>query len=227
MFFAIDHNFTGAQLAACVEAVKGAASVLGYSQTGIYGGYEHIVAMQRARACGLFFQTYAWSGGRVAPGVHIYQRQNGQTIGGGTVDLCTIFDAANYGMASAGSTSIEGEDELSAEDVKAITTFVDKRLAAAEQRDRRESRARVFQRHELPGAPIWIVGHGFEPRPLAEDTPQRHDKDILKGDTLLVDAGDFDRPQQISEAAWSVLIEEHDRHLDAIAERVAAKLASK
>lgn len=133
----------------------------------------------------------------------------------------------NYIYNTSVFAGAQGDDELSAEDVKAITDFVDQRVAASEQRNRRESRARVYQRHELPGAPLWIAGPTFVPRALADDTPVRHDRDILKGDSLLVDSGDFDRPQPISEAAWALLLEEHDRFRNAIADAVVAKLGTK
>lgn len=136
-------------------------------------------------------------------------------------------DQSQLSFSQIAGATTQGDDELSAEDVKAITDFVDQRVAASEQRNRRETRARVYQRHELPGAPLWIAGPTFVPRALAADTPARHDRDILKGDTLLVDSGDFDRPQPISEAAWEVLIEEHDRFRNAIADAVVAKLGTK
>jgi hypothetical protein len=114
IYFAIDHDYSGPALAACVEAVKAASTVLGAGMTGIYGGYNHIVSMQAARACGFFWQTYAWSGGRVATGIHLYQYRNGQNVGGGSVDFCESR-AANYGQSGTaveggGATPIQEED---------------------------------------------------------------------------------------------------------------------
>lgn len=123
-----------------------------------------------------------------------------------------------------GATIIQ-EDDLSAEDVAAINAHTDTRISQAEGRFRREIRARVYKRTELLGAPLWIAGPTFVPRAVAKDNATRHDQDILKGDTLLVDAGDFIAPQEISETAWAVLIEEHDRFRNAIADAVVAKLA--
>lgn len=135
-------------------------------------------------------------------------------------DYNLIFDTSSF----AGAT--QGDDELSAADVKAITDFVDQRIGASESRNRRETRARVYQRHELPNAPLWIAGPTFVPRALQPNTPERYDQACLQGDTLLVDPGDFARPQPISEVAWKLLIEEHDNFRNAIADAVVAKLKS-
>jgi len=40
-----------------------------------------------------YWQTYGWSGGKVVPGVHIYQRKNGQKLGGITVDLDVMYES--------------------------------------------------------------------------------------------------------------------------------------
>lgn len=146
---------------------------------------------------------------------------NGNIGGASPVDLNAFTEAFLTNITT------QGEDELSAAEVKTITDFIDQRIAASEDRNRRESRARVYQRHEIPGAPLWLAGPTFVPRAVADDTPTDHDRDILKGDSLLVDPGDFDRPQQISEAAWAVLVQEHDNFRNAIADAVVAKLAAK
>lgn len=136
-------------------------------------------------------------------------------------------DQSQLSFSQIAGATTQGDDELSAADVKTITDFIDQRVAASEQRNRRESRARVYQRHELPGAPLWVAGPTFVPRALQQNTPERYDQACLQGDTLLVDPGDFDRPQPISEVAWKLLVEEHDNFRNAIADAVAAKLASK
>lgn len=100
----------------------------------------------------------------------------------------------------------------------AITAAIDARIGVAEQRNRRESRpARVYKRAD---GSLWIAGPTVVPRPVAADTATRHDRDILKGDSLLVDAGDFTSPQPISDEAWKVLEEEHARFRDYLAGRL-------
>lgn len=130
-------------------------------------------------------------------------------------------------VAGGGGTPIQQGDEFDMASLEDLSRIVDERISLSEQRNRRETRARVYQR-TINGQPqLWVAGPTFVPRKVADDTTARHDKDILKGDTLLVDAGDFASPQTISETAWAVLIEEHDRFRNAIADAVVAKLAAK
>lgn len=115
IYFTIDHDYAGPALAACVQAIKGAVSVLGFGRVGIYGGYSHILAMQAARACAYYWQTFAWSYGKVASGIHLYQYDNGVTLANGNVDLCQIKQA-NFGqpgaaVAGGGGTPI-GEADM-------------------------------------------------------------------------------------------------------------------
>jgi peptidoglycan hydrolase-like protein with peptidoglycan-binding domain len=70
-----------------VDYLHGVASVVGLNRVGLYGGIGAIQIAQGSNAACWYWQTYAWSGGRVAPGVHIYQYLNGQTINGASVDF--------------------------------------------------------------------------------------------------------------------------------------------
>jgi hypothetical protein len=217
---AADWDVQDSQFAACDDYMRGFASVLGVNRTGIYAGLHY---MNHVHAAGLavgFWQASAtsWNHGEQAQmPVQYVQTTNTPPLPG--TDHNYIND-----MTTVAGAATQGDDELSAADVKAITDFIDQRVAASEARNRRESRARVYQRRELPGAPLWSAGPTVGPRAVQADTPARHDKDILKGDTLLVDPGDFASPQPISEAAWAVLVEVHDAFRDAIADAVVAKL---
>lgn len=70
-----------------VDYLRGVESVIGHARTGLYAGIGGIQVAQGAGVAAWFWQTYAWSGGKVAPGVHIYQYRNGQTINGASVDF--------------------------------------------------------------------------------------------------------------------------------------------
>jgi peptidoglycan hydrolase-like protein with peptidoglycan-binding domain len=90
-----------------VDYMHGVASVIGLDRTGLYAGLAGIQAVQAAGAARWFWQTYAWSGGKVAPGVHIYQYRNGQTINGASVD----FDRSlqdNFGQIGGGAQPASG-----------------------------------------------------------------------------------------------------------------------
>lgn len=118
VYFVVDHDYSGAALAAAIQGLQGAASVLGKGRTGFYGGGPHIRAAMNANACSYFWQTYAWSGGAVVPGIHIYQYRNGQTLAGGSVDFVRSYQAnfGQVGSALAGGSAIiindNEEDEM-------------------------------------------------------------------------------------------------------------------
>ena len=89
IYFAVDYDPSGTpEMNAAVAYIQGAASVLGPSLTGVYGGLRVVNACATAKACAWFWQTYAWSGGVFSPVAQLRQVKNGQTVAGGTVDLC-------------------------------------------------------------------------------------------------------------------------------------------
>jgi hypothetical protein len=98
IYLSVDFDATDSQLKGPVaDALLGAGHVLGAGRVGVYGGYKTIVW---ARANGLaswFWQTYAWSAGRWAPGNHIEQYDNGVSLGGGNIDLNRALKA-DYGQ---------------------------------------------------------------------------------------------------------------------------------
>lgn len=56
---------------------------------GVYGSYRVVSALKET--CLRFWQTYAWSGGRVSPHAHMVQFHNGEQLCGGAVDLNLAF----------------------------------------------------------------------------------------------------------------------------------------
>lgn len=120
--FAVDFDAEGADLAAVVEGIKGAVSVLGYGSVGAYGGFSVIEAVRGI--CKYGWQTYAWSGGRVSSNASLYQYLNGQVVNGGSVDLCRNlaedFGAFNgtLGAGTAGSLTGSNTSGHSTEEVQ-------------------------------------------------------------------------------------------------------------
>jgi len=58
IFFAIDYD---APLSVSASYIRGAASVRGFSRTGVYGGYKQVKYCLDTRACAWAWQTLAWS----------------------------------------------------------------------------------------------------------------------------------------------------------------------
>ena len=96
VYFAVDFDPNGSELPVVVEYVQGAASVLGAARTGVYGGESVVNAVDHARACKYYWQTYAWTN-TWAPFVQLRQVENGVALAGATVDLNTSH-AADYGQ---------------------------------------------------------------------------------------------------------------------------------
>jgi hypothetical protein len=85
------------QWAACAQALRGAASVLGPARVGVYGSYDVMQWAKRDGVARWYWQTYAWSGGRWAGHNNLEQYRNGVSLAGGTVDLCRS-KTADYGQ---------------------------------------------------------------------------------------------------------------------------------
>lgn len=74
VYFACDEDadYTGQVNA----ALRGAASVLGGDKVGIYGGYTVVDSALKTHAAAKGWQTMAWSQGKVARGIALYQAIN-------------------------------------------------------------------------------------------------------------------------------------------------------
>jgi hypothetical protein len=87
-YFAVDFDVQAVQWDTVRQYFQGAASVIGLPFVGIYGGLNAMLWAKTADVARWFMQTYAWSGGIWANGVHIEQYRNDVSLVGGTVDLC-------------------------------------------------------------------------------------------------------------------------------------------
>lgn len=102
VYYAIDYNAHGAaEMAQLTGFFKGINSVRGITTTGVYGGLVAIQFAQANKLADWFWQTYAWSAGRVAARINLYQYLNGQTINGGAVDLVRSL-TDNFGQIGDG-----------------------------------------------------------------------------------------------------------------------------
>lgn len=87
IFFAVDFDVTPAQKLRMGEYFRAVEKVLGHERTGCYGGFYAVRYLVGKKLCRWFWQTAAWSGGRVHPRADFYQYRNGATVAGGQVDL--------------------------------------------------------------------------------------------------------------------------------------------
>lgn len=106
VYFAVDRDTTSANYANVDDYLNGAASVLGRERTGIYAEADLIDHCAKVKSASWFWQTYAWSGGRISPNAHLYQYRNGQIINGSKVDFTRALKL-NYGQNEVSPVSPE------------------------------------------------------------------------------------------------------------------------
>lgn len=101
-----------------VDYVHGAASVMGYARTGIYGEYEVIAQVSLEDACRYLWQCRAWSGSpvRLHPERHLYQPFPGGTVNGALVD----YDAAYGPDQGLWMPPQQEDDSMSDNDILAV-----------------------------------------------------------------------------------------------------------
>lgn len=98
IYFACDYDAPEEDQVLINDYLDGVAGVIGRNRTGIYGGYGPVSRAKAAGKAAWFWQTYAWSGGKVLTGIHLYQYSNGQKVGGEDVDLTRALQSS-YGQS--------------------------------------------------------------------------------------------------------------------------------
>jgi hypothetical protein len=106
IYLSVDFDVASGQWSAVREALRGAASVIGASRVGVYGGRRAIEWARRDHVAAWFWQTYAWSSGVWVPGNHIEQYRNGVALAGATLDLDRAL-AADFGQWTIGDDSVD------------------------------------------------------------------------------------------------------------------------
>lgn len=88
IYFSVDFDATSTQLKGPVaDYFLGAASAIGVSRVGAYGGYRTIGTLANSNLATWLWQTYAWSGGNWDPRSNIRQVRNGVLVCGGDTDI--------------------------------------------------------------------------------------------------------------------------------------------
>lgn len=87
IYFAVDYDAQPSDYNAIESYLRAAARELPGYLVGVYGSYAVIEEMAKRGACERFWQTYAWSKGKLSKAANLYQYRNGQTLAGHTVDL--------------------------------------------------------------------------------------------------------------------------------------------
>lgn len=122
VYFAVDWDAQPGDQGAIDEYLRGCADTLGSSRVGVYAGYNVIDRCMANKTAAWFWQTYAWSGGKVREGIHIYQYLNGQNLNGAVDYNRTSLD--NYGQVSkAGQISVPNQGSAPSAPAPAAGTY--------------------------------------------------------------------------------------------------------
>lgn len=86
IYFAVDYDAQPKDYGAIEAYLRAAAKEIPGYQIGVYGSYAVVEEMAKRGACKHFWQTYAWSKGKLSKAANLYQYKNGQQLAGHTVD---------------------------------------------------------------------------------------------------------------------------------------------
>ena len=112
IYFSADYNATFDQYKTQIKpCLEGAASVIGTSRVGIYGGLEQVDWAFGDGVAPWVWQTYAWSYGVWSKHSQIQQYKNGQTLGSGVVDYnrAIVADFGQWAATKEDLTIVDAE----------------------------------------------------------------------------------------------------------------------
>lgn len=110
IYFSADWDATESDQGPIDDYLRGAASVIGVEQVGIYGGYWPVKRALDNGTALWAWQTGAWSGGNEDPRINIYQRIGYAWVGG--VE-CDVNEARTTDF---GQWSHQGDDDMQLSD---------------------------------------------------------------------------------------------------------------
>jgi hypothetical protein len=97
IYFSVDFNPIGSQVAVVDSYFDGVAAVLGVERVGAYGGFRTISHLFDTGRISYGWQTYAWSYGQWDPRAQARQVHNGIQVAGGLCDL-DVAMAQDFGQ---------------------------------------------------------------------------------------------------------------------------------
>jgi hypothetical protein len=121
IYFSADWDASAGEQGAIDDYLRGAATVIGPENTGIYGGYWVVKRCLDNGTARWAWQAQAWSGGNEDPRINILQLNNAGYADVGGVQ-CDVNEArtTDYGQWSP----TEGDAPMSAAEVKQVQDFV-------------------------------------------------------------------------------------------------------
>ncbi|MBD2860523.1 DUF1906 domain-containing protein [Paenibacillus oceani] len=130
VYYAVDFDATTHQMPVVIDYIRAASEASPGYLTGVYGSYRVIEAVREAGVCTRYWQTYAWSRGHKAEGIHLYQYRNDIVVNGVRIDL-------NDSYGDEGGWSTVMRYNLKAEDVnEMIERFLSHEFDQASREDK-------------------------------------------------------------------------------------------
>ena len=143
IYFAVDYDAQKADFQTIREYLRGARQNSGPWSVGVYGGYNLIEYMALYGACKGFWQTIAWSYGKLSADRTVYQAKAERSVCGVSVDIDECEDLQAAGIWSYK----EAETGMSNDEIKAL---IDKAKSEA-------------KRETIEAVKALLVGDGTEP----------------------------------------------------------------
>ncbi|NHN33581.1 DUF1906 domain-containing protein [Paenibacillus agricola] len=112
IYAAVDFDATPGQMPLILAYLKAFDEATPGYATGVYGSAYVVEAVQAAGVCSHYWQTYAWSRGKVVDGIHIYQFRNDIEVNGIGVDLNESYGAEGWWSLAAIEEEKEAEDGM-------------------------------------------------------------------------------------------------------------------
>lgn len=113
IYFAVDFDARPSQMQTVLEYIRAAGETSPGFFTGVYGSYAVIEAAKAEGVCSRYWQTYAWSYGAVADGIHLFQYENDIIVNGIAIDRDRSF--GNEGWWKKGQPIPGEEDDMQLE----------------------------------------------------------------------------------------------------------------
>lgn len=93
IYFAVDFDVQPKDLQQILDYIKGLKETVKDYKIGIYGSYYVVNEVKKKAPVDYYWQTYAWSNGKVAEHIHMHQYQNGVKVAGILIDRNNIKKA--------------------------------------------------------------------------------------------------------------------------------------
>ncbi|PKG23954.1 glycoside hydrolase domain-containing protein [Niallia nealsonii] len=136
IYFAVDFSSQAKDVKNIVKYFKAVKKTLSGYKLGVYGSYNTITAVKGL--ADYYWQTYAWSGGKVADFIHMHQFKNDVLAGGIKIDHNDVKKVPGHWTeekaVSAPKTAVKATTKVSTYDVvKTVNAYVNAADAKAKK----------------------------------------------------------------------------------------------